>query len=79
MRERSSKSKRLNQLAIERGISYENFSGSFRRYLDKIRLKYPYQNNQVLVYGNDIFLYNNKDVLITILKVPSKYQKYLRR
>jgi hypothetical protein len=78
LRERSSKSLRQNELALKRGVSHEHFSGSFRRYLDKVRLKEPYYT-KIIVYDNNIFLYNKEGVLITVLKIPSKYLKYLRR
>ena len=78
LKERSSKSLRQNKLALERGKSHENFVGSFRRYLDKIRLKKPFYTD-LIVYSNCIFLYDEHKNLITVLSVPSKYHKYLRR
>ena len=78
LRERSSKSIRQNELALERGLSHEDFSGSFRRYLDKIRLKENYYT-KIIVYANKIFIYNKNEDLITVLNIPSKYLKYLRK
>ncbi len=77
LRERSSISKRQNDLAIERGYSIDNFAGSFRRYLEKI---IDNSNNiNLIIYSNDIFLYGNNNVLITVLDVPSKYNKCFRK
>ncbi|MCK4258772.1 MAG: hypothetical protein KAX49_07325 [Halanaerobiales bacterium] len=78
MRERSSKSKRQNELALQRGVSYKEFSGSFRRYLDKVRLKKG-SVGKIIVYDNNVFLYDSDEKLITVLNIPSKYLKYLTK
>ena len=77
IRERSCKSKRQNQLALERGMDKSEFSGSFRRYLDKLTYKESYYI-KLKIYANDIFLYNTDGMLVTVLNIPSKYLKYLK-
>lgn len=76
LRKRSSVSKRQNILAIERGYSTDNFTGSFRRYLDKIKNK---RNVNLIIYSNNIFIYGSNNILITVLNVPSKYNKCFRK
>lgn len=78
LKERSSKSKRQSDLALSRGKPISEFTGSFRRYLDKIRLSKPFRVN-ILVYGDDIFIYSDKNALITVFDIPTKYNKCLRR
>lgn len=76
LRSRVSTSKRQLSLVKSRGKPYTNFVGSFRRYLDKVR----FQNDTYpVIYGNYIYLFGFDNSLITVLLVPSKYNKYLKK
>ena len=73
IRERVNVSKRQLKLVLERGKPINVYSGSFRRYLDRIRTNSK-GSVYLLIYGNNIFSYEN--ALITVLNIPSKYAKY---
>ena len=74
LRERISVSKRQVELAIKRGNNIVDYSGSFRRYLDKIQ--YKDEKCHLKIYGNHIYIFNPYWFLITALTIPSKYSKY---
>ena len=78
LRERVSVSKRQTELAIKRGYSINNYSGSFRRYLDKIKKKND-EEIHLRIYGNHIYIFNAYWILITVLNIPTKYLKYKRK
>lgn len=78
LRERVSTSKRQVELAIKRGYSINNYSGSFRRYLDKIKKK-EQEEVHLRIYGNHIYIFNIYWILITVLNIPTKYLKYKRK
>lgn len=60
----------------EHGQGPGNWSGSFRRYLDKLSMLK--KNAKLLVYGEFIYIFAvNNGQLITALNVPSKYRKVL--
>lgn len=75
IRERVNVSKRQLKLVLERGKPINVYSGSFRRYLDRIRIN---SNGIVylLVYGNSIYVFGFHNALITVLNIPGKYAKY---
>lgn len=74
LRERISVSKRQVELAIKRGNNVNDYTGSFRRYLDKI--KYKDVNFHIKIYGNHIYIFNPYWYLVTALTISSKYSKY---
>lgn len=74
IRQRVSISKRQVDLAIKRGNSINKYSGSFRRYLDKLRAKQ--EEVHLRIYGNHIYIFNAYWILITVLNIPAKYLKY---
>lgn len=76
LRERVTTSKRQIELAIKRGYSINCYSGSFKRYLDKIKSK---DEVHLRIYGNHIYIFNQYWILITVLNVPPKYLKYKRK
>lgn len=60
-------------LALERGRPREDFSGSFRKYLDaKFRLHHVADNMRV--FGNHLFLFQG-DILITAWTIPLCFRK----
>lgn len=75
IRERVSVSKRQKELALERGKIYTTYTGSFRRYLDKVHYK---NDTSAIVYGNNIYLFGKCNVLVTVLTIPSNYKNILR-
>lgn len=76
IRDRVGVSKRQEQLAIERGKLYTEYTGSFRRYLDRVRYK---NNTTAIVYGNNVYLFGQYNVLVTVLTIPSKYHSMLSK
>lgn len=58
--------------ALEIGKTHGEFSGSFKRYLDKLYFQYRNANN-MRVFGHYIYLFKNDD-LITVFLVPNKYK-----
>ena len=64
--------------ALEFGLLNNEFSGSFRRYLDGLYFKYE-TAGAVRVYGEHVYLFNTEDVLITIMHVPTKYKRLARK
>ena len=78
IRERVNVSKRQLKLVLERGKPINVYSGSFRRYLDRIRINSK-GSVYLLVYGNNIYILSYENALITVLNVPGKYAKYKAR
>ncbi len=70
---KSASQKQANR-AFKSGITKDQISGSFRRYLDKLYFKEK-TLGALRVYGEHIYLFNSDNVLITILYVPMKYKK----
>jgi hypothetical protein len=66
-------STKLADKALEFGKHPNEFTGSFRRYLDKIYFTNRAINN-IRVYNNYIYLFQNS-ILVTVLLVPYKYRK----
>lgn len=75
LRERVNNSKRQVELAIKRGNNIIDYAGSFRRYLDRINIKNE-KEIHLKVYAGDIYIFNKYWILITVLKIPTKYLKY---
>ena len=75
IRERVNVSKRQLKLVLERGKPINVYSGSFRRYLDRIRTN-SRGSVYLLIYGNNIYIFSYENALITVLNIPSKYSKY---
>lgn len=78
IRERVNVSKRQLKLVLERGKTINVYSGSFRRYLDKVRINSS-GRTYLLVYGNNIYILGYDNALITVLNIPSRYLKYRAR
>lgn len=78
IRERSAGSSRQAELALTRGISSTEFAGSFKRYLDKLLYAESFWV-KLIIYANDIYVFDNDNNLITILKIPTHYLKYVKK
>lgn len=63
---------RQAEAALQKGKTYKDFSGNFRRYLDKLSIEY--KNNNLRVYSGYIYAFT-EDRLITVLQIPVKYRK----
>jgi len=60
------------ELVFEYGLQSKDFSGSFKRYLDKFYFSRGSANKAILYNG---FIYLCKgDVLITVIKCPNKFK-----
>lgn len=62
------------QSALEKGKRTSEFKGRFRKYLDAISQEY---RTTPVIYGQNIYIVNKENVLITVFQVPSEYKKYL--
>lgn len=59
-------------LAWEHGHRSASYTGSFRRYLDKL----PRQGSVPVVYNLHIWIFNTTGTLITSHPVPQKYRNH---
>ena len=67
-----SAAKRMSDRVLIIGKTHGDFSGAFKKYLDKLYFKYKTANN-MRVYGQYIYLFNG-NLLMTILNKPSKFR-----
>ena len=63
--------------AFAEGRQHGDFTGSFKRYLDRVHFKDP-SVNQLRVFGGTLFLFAD-GVLITAWPVPPKFRKIAER
>lgn len=63
---------KLLEKAIAEGLKPTNFTGQFRRYLDKRAYELE---GQIVVYKGNIFLIKGNS-LITMYSIPQQYRKY---
>lgn len=75
LRERVVNSKRQVELAMKRGNNLTDYSGSFRRYLDRINIKNE-KEIHLKIYGGHIYIFSKYWILITVIHIPTKYLKY---
>lgn len=69
--------KRLMPRVLKNGVMRAEVTGSLRRYLDKLFLKYKSGNN-IRVYGEHIYIIQNR-TLITVLPLPTKYKTLIKK
>lgn len=67
---------RLTQHAMERGREPSEFAGSFRRFLDAIAIK---GCSVVRVHGEFAYVFATDGHLKTVLAIPPKFRRQLRR
>lgn len=67
-------SDRVVQNALDRGHRRTDYTGSIRRYLDKLYLSHNKDADNIIVYSNMVFLFD-ENVLITVVNLPSKHLK----
>lgn len=70
--------RRIVAVALEKGLTYDETTGSLRRYMDAIRLRDGTSNTIVKVYGTMTFVFK-EDTLVTAFQVPSKYHRLIAR
>lgn len=62
--------RRLALQALERGHPPDHFRRFFRRWLQSR------ENAKVLVHNGDVFIFNERDQLITLYEIPKHLVKY---
>lgn len=68
---------RLATNAVERGVNRTQLTGSIRRYLDKLYFSHA-DCTDIIVYANKVFVFV-KSVLVTVMNLPSRYIKHMKR
>lgn len=66
-------STRFADLALERGLTHSQTTGSLKRFIDGLYLDKKLANN-IRVYGDKVFLFRGT-TLITVVQLPQKYLK----
>lgn len=69
---------RMANIALEKGISRNDTSGRLRRYLDKLFLSHDKIANNMKIYGQFIYIFNEV-TLITVLSLPNEYTKTVNK
>jgi hypothetical protein len=69
---------RIANKALTNGISLNETTGKLRRYLDKQKFQGDCHANNIMLYGNGIYLFDD-NVLITVLTLPSEYCKIVSK
>ena len=64
--------------AITKGIKRTETDGGLRRYLDWLYWRGNGEANNIVVYGDKVYLFRN-DTLITVLNVPTPHMKQAAR
>lgn len=64
--------------AITKGIKRTETDGGLRRYLDWLYWRGNGEANNIVVYGDKVYLFGN-DTLITVLNVPTPHMKQAAR
>lgn len=61
---------RIAERAFRKGISFNNASEIARRYISSIYLKHDKMNNNVRIYGDIVYIFENQ-TLITVFPMPN--------
>lgn len=64
--------------AITQGVKRTETYGGLRRYLDWLYWRGNGEANNIVVYGDKVYLFGN-DTLITVLNVPTPHMKQAAR
>ena len=64
--------------AITQGVKRTETDGGLRRYLDWLYWRGNGEANNIVVYGDKVYLFGN-DTLITVLNVPTPHMKQAAR
>lgn len=68
------KTDRMAKLALERGYKHSETKGSLKKFLDGKFLYHNRSANNMRVYSGQLWLFHD-DKLITVIPLPSKFQK----
>lgn len=62
---------KMAERAYAKGISFENAGESLQRYISSIYLKHDKMCNNIRIYGNTVYVFDNQ-TLITVYSIPQK-------
>lgn len=65
---------KMAERAYTKGISFENAGESLRRYISSIYLKHDKICNNIRIYGNTVYVFDNQ-TLITVYSIPQNILK----
>lgn len=64
---------RLANIAFEKGLTYNDITGSLKRYVASL-YNFNGSADNIRLYGDKIYIFCNGDVLVTVLNTPRKYR-----
>lgn len=64
-------------LALEKGLSHKDCTGSLRRYFDYLFLSHKKGAN-IRLYGNHVYIFTTEN-LVTVLPLPNAHKKTLKK
>jgi hypothetical protein len=68
--------RKMAQLALDKGKSHSETKGRLNKWLSKLWFDYKTANN-IRIYGQDVYLFR-ENVLITLYRVPTALIKLLK-
>jgi hypothetical protein len=77
MRWGKSTTRKMAQLALDKGMSHSDTKGRLNKWLSKLWFDYKTANN-IRIYGQDVYLFKD-NVLITLYRVPTALIKLLKK
>lgn len=69
---------RAAEKAMEKGLKHSEVSGSLSRYLCSLYLSHRSGAN-MRIYNNEVFIFDVKKNLITVIDLPTKYHKVVKQ
>jgi len=64
-------------LALEKGLTHQESTGSLRRYFDYLFLSHKKGAN-IRLYGNHVYIFTTEN-LVTVLQLPNAHKKTLKK
>ena len=64
-------------LALEKGLTHQESTGSLRRYFDYLFLSHKRGAN-IRLYGNHVYIFTSEN-LVTVLPLPNAHKKTLKK
>jgi len=64
--------------ALNKGITHSDTSGSLKRFMDALFLSHRTASN-MRIYNNAVFIFDKMEHLITVIPVPGKYYKSVKK
>jgi len=65
------------KLALEKGLTHKECTGSLRRYFDYLFLSHKKGAN-IRLYGNHVYIFTTEN-LVTVLPLPNAHKKTLKK